>query len=347
MAKRIAILVGILGLALSGCATHILARKIVQAPNTQGARKPEDPKRVALFNSAYSQVFSVAVGPPAAHLSVAVVEPGDYDLKYSLELIPNPRGGGRANYKISWDALAPGAPGVRPKATLVLLHGILVNKEFMVHWALYLAQKGYRTVLVDLRGHGKSTGDWITFGSVEREDLKQVLNELRRRGLASGPVGALGVSYGAVMALDWAAIDPRVASIVALEPFSDPRKAIVEFSRSYAAEQVVGITDAQFASAEAEAAQLAHFKWADADVLDSVRRLRVPVLFYHGGQDTWIPPAHSERLMAVAPPGSRLQILPDDNHITLSIRLDPIAQDVAAWFDAHLPAAPAHAGSRN
>jgi len=300
-----------------------------------------DPKTAELFRRTYSQQLRVGVGPPPAELSVGVLEPGNYALKYDLQVKGDPAGGGSASYSINWQFPNPGGPRVKPRATIVLLHGILVTKEYMIHWAIYLAQMGYRTVVVDLRGHGQSTGNRITYGAVERVDLRQVLDELKRRGLADGPIGVLGVSYGAAVGLDWAAIDPRVGAVVALEAFSDPRRAIIEFSRGYMPGQVKGVTDSQFASAERQASRIADFGWADADVLGAVRQLRVPVLFYHGAKDTWIPPDHSEKLFAAAPKGSRLGVLPDDNHVILSIRLDPIAQEVAAWFDTHLQASPA------
>jgi pimeloyl-ACP methyl ester carboxylesterase len=344
---RAAGLLALLSAALSGCAGLVLANRIVQAPNRNGApRMVRDPKAAELFGRTYAQAWRVRVGPPPAELSVAVIEPGNYELKEDIKLTNNPDGSGRMDYSINWAFLAPDSPKMKARATLVLLHGVLVSKEYMLHWAIYLAQKGYRTVIVDLRGHGASTGKWITYGAVERTDMRQVLDELRRRGLANGSVGVLGVSYGAAVALDWAAIDARVGSVVVLEPFSDARKAIVEFSRGYDAKDVKGITDAQFASAELEASRIAGFKWEDADDMRSIRRLRVPVLIFHGRKDTWIPPAHSDRLMAAAPPGSRLRILPNDNHLTLSTRLDPIAPEVAEWFGDHLGerAAPDGAG---
>jgi pimeloyl-ACP methyl ester carboxylesterase len=343
---RAAGLLVLLAAGLSACADAVLARRIVQAPNKGGPpRIVRDPKTAELFARTYSQAWRVRVGPPEAELAVALVEPGNYALKENFKVTDNPDGSGKLEYSLNWTFPAPDAPKARPKATVVLLHGILVSKEYMVHWALYLGQKGYRTVLVDLRGHGGSTGNWITFGAVERNDMRQVLDELQRRGLADGPVGVLGVSYGAAVAIDWAAIDPRVGSLVLLEPFSDPRKAIVEFSRGYAAKESKGISDAQFASAEARASLMARFSWEDADDLRSIRLLRMPVLIFHGGKDTWVPLAHSERLMAAAPPGSRLRVLPDDNHLTLSTRLDPIAPEVAEWLDSHLGGRPAPPGA--
>ena len=53
-------------------------------------------------------------------------------------------------------------------------------------WALVLAKAGYRVVLVDLRGHGHSTGDRIYFGGIERTDLVQCLDALTQRHVLRG-----------------------------------------------------------------------------------------------------------------------------------------------------------------
>ena len=45
-----------------------------------------------------------------------------------------------------------------PRGTVFLLHGYGLAEFSMVPWAWCLAQEGWRCVLVDLRGHGKSTG---------------------------------------------------------------------------------------------------------------------------------------------------------------------------------------------
>ncbi len=333
-----ALLLGAARLATGGCVTSVLASRLVTAPNRQGSASIlNNPKTAEQFDKTYAQAWMVPVGPPPARLSVAAIEPGDYKLKHNLEAKISADGSGSFTYSMNWVFRPADAPVIAPKGTIVLLHGILVSKEYMIHWALDLAQRGYRTILVDLRGHGRSTGRWITFGAVESHDLKLVLDDLQKRGLAGDRVGVLGISYGAVVGLEWAAQDARVATVVALEPYSNARQAIIEFSRGYYAGQVKGVTNAQFETAEAKAARMAGFAWDDADVLCRVRQLRVPVLFYHGAADAWIPPVHSERLLDAAPKGSRRVVLPNENHLTLAVRLDPMAPEVAAWFQEHLP----------
>ena len=73
----------------------------------------------------------------------------------------------------------------------------------MAPWAVRLAEDGWRCVLVDLRGHGKTNGRRIYFGVQEARDLGQLLDRLARDGELAGPVAVVGESYGAALALRW------------------------------------------------------------------------------------------------------------------------------------------------
>ena len=314
---------------------------MVKAPNRQGL-PPEfkDKKNLAGCDLFYAQSWRTPVGPPPADLAVAVINPGDYHLVYDIKETMRPDGGGTFAVKIN--SKGPESPaelagnGLLPKATLVLLHGIMTTKETMLPWALFFAEKGYRVVLVDLRGHGRSTGKWIGFGAWEADDLVKVTDELQRRGLLMGKLGVFGSSYGAAVGIHWAARDPRVATVVALAPFSDPQGAIPVFARGFDPHLAGKMSDATFAAAEIKAAASAGFSWSDVNVLEAMKRVHVPVLFFHGSRDTWILPANTEALVRVAPVGSRREVTPNDDHLSLMVRFDLIGPPVLAWFNERL-----------
>src|SRR5262249_9230684 len=117
-----------------------------------------------------ARAIRVEVGPPRASLSLLIVD----------------------------------RPAPSSRATVLVLHGIRDRKESMLGWGRGLAEIGYRAVLVDGRGHGRSSGDFLTYGVVEARDLSRVLDALEARGLVAGRVGAMGVSYGAATAVEWA-----------------------------------------------------------------------------------------------------------------------------------------------
>jgi pimeloyl-ACP methyl ester carboxylesterase len=323
----------------SGCVSSILAGIAIKAPNQQQVpRAVADRAYAQRFDGLYNQVWRLRVGPPWADLSVAELEPGDYRFSYSIEVKQSPAGWKWLEPKFDW-TLPPrgaGAAPIKVKGTILVLHGYRDAKENVAHWALCLAEGGYRCILVDLRGHGRSTGDTIGYGSFEVNDLSRVIDDLQKRGLAPERVGLLGVSYGASMGLLLAAQDHRIGAVVALEPFSNAEHALVEFAHGVAPQQAAKISEQDFASAVSKAAQRGKFSWSNGNVLAAMDRVTIPVLFYHGAKDTWMSPDNSRALQARARGVSRLVILPDDDHVFLSMRLGEIVPDVWAWFDRYL-----------
>jgi pimeloyl-ACP methyl ester carboxylesterase len=232
----------------------------------------------------------------------------------------------------------------KPKGTVLVLHGIGDRKENIPYrlWARVLAQAGYRAVLVDLRGHGRSTGEFLTYGVTEARDLAQFLDALEEQSLVVGPVGAWGISYGGAVALQWAAADPRVKAVVAFEPFCTLRDAVKDFAplilgnwRFLAAPVVLrAVTDA--------AARQARFDPDDANPLTAIARTTAPVLLVHGSDDRHLPPRHSRRLHAAAPDRTTLCLVEGANHLTLWIHdLPKVRKEVTDWLDEHLAKPPA------
>jgi pimeloyl-ACP methyl ester carboxylesterase len=315
----------------------LLARKVVAPPNKSGIKALfADSSVVRHAPLAFTEVWKVRVGPPAADIAVAVIEPGDYGLEYELRLsYPEGRGPNIDQLKAFW---RPAREVTRragpPKGTLVFLHGYLQDRRFLTPWAIRLAQAGYRCVLLDLRGHGESTGKHISFGAYESADVSAVIDDLARRGWDVSRVGLFGVSYGASVALLAAGRDARVKAVVAFEPFASAETAVPELMRAAFATEARGITDRQFAIAHRKEARLAGFEWSEADIPAALSRSRAPVLFFHGEADTWLSPDHSRRLAALAPAGSVLRLVPRDNHVTLPLQMAPFEREVIGWFDA-------------
>ncbi len=321
----------------------LLTTAIVQAPNrrtTPDILKPANHDRLAKDDATYALAWTVPVGPPAAQLAVAVVAPGDYNFIRSIQERPSGPNKVRMYPVSTWTIPQVKPDPLRPaKGTILILHGYQDAKEEMMHWALFLAQGGYRAVLVDLRGHGRSSGPWIGYGAFEVSDLRQVIDDLTRRGLASGPIGVLGVSYGASIGLQLAAADPRVGAVVALEPYADTRQGIEEFAHGVVPSLVKDWTEADFSTALDRAAKQAHFSWQDTDVYAAVAHRAVPTLYFHGQNDPWIPTRESQRLNdhTQGPHAiGYLDFSTGNPHVMLSWILDPI--DVAAlrWFDLAL-----------
>lgn len=313
-------------LALSGCVSSILAHKVVAPPNKSGI-KPLFSEHEILKRApdAFAETWTVPIAKPRAEIAVASIEPGDYAFAYDAQ--PNHLS---ASWRSSKDAMRYPPPS---KGTVILLHGFLQNRNSVTPWAIRLAQAGYRCAVLDLRGHGASTGRHISFGAFEARDVSAVIDDLGRRGWDVSRVGLFGVSYGASVALLTAGRDTRVKAVVAFEPFASAERAVPELMRAVFTREAAGITDRQFAAAHARQARIAGFDWADADIPAALKRTRAPVLFVHGEADVWVSPEHSRTLFESAPPGSRLEVVPKANHISLPLQIAPFETAVIGWFE--------------
>ena len=297
----------LLVVSLNGC-TAWLEKSIIWGPNTNKQVDPAaDPRADALSRLGVDRALRVDVGPPSASLSPWVVDP-------------------------------PPTQSA-PRATVLILHGINDRKETMLGVAKDFAARGYRAVLVDLRAHGRSGGQWLTFGAVESKDLAQVLDALDRQGLLDGPLGAFGPSYGGAVAIQFAGRDPRVKAVVAVCPFTSMRDVTPGVFRMYAPAPFKWlVSDGTIQRAITRAGATAGFNPDDASPRKAIQRTRAPVLLIHGRADTKIPPTHSQRLHTAAPDHSRLVLLEDETHdsILAGDASGVILREATAWFDQWL-----------
>jgi pimeloyl-ACP methyl ester carboxylesterase len=322
------ILAAVSVLSLTGCVSSILAHRIVAPPNKSGI-KPLffDLDILKRAPEAFAQTWMVPITQPRADIAVASIEPGNYDFVYDLS---------GSHPTASWRAAKDVKRYPASRGTVILLHGFLQNRNSVTPWAIRLAQAGFRCALLDLRGHGASSGKHISFGAFEARDVSAVIDDLGQRGWDVSRVGLLGMSYGASVALLTAGRDERIKAVVAFEPFASAERAVPELMRAVFTEEAAGISDRQFAKAHVREASIAGFQWTDADIPAALQRTHAPVLFLHGEADVWLSPDHSRTLFKYAPPGSKLEIVPQANHVTLPLQIAPFDAEVIGWLDAGL-----------
>ncbi len=320
----------LLALSTAGCGSF-MAHRMVQAPNTYPEWfAPRAPVAVAFspkFLTNFPKQF-VDVGPPPARLCYRVVEPADYHLKVTST---NWLEHGRKQFEFTFHADLPGGPNVwtsAPRGTVVLLHGYGLAQFSMAPWALRLAQEGWQCVLVDLRGHGKSTGKRIYFGVQEAHDLSQLLDQLAHDGRLKEPVAAFGESYGAALALRWKTVEPRVCTVVAITPYAGLSNAVLNLCHEYAGWMPKTLIKAGLkklpAVLEIPAGQL--------DTTTELAQRPVTALFVAGAEDTITPVTDVEHLRALAAPGSELIVVPEATHESVTYFFADLVPPVLTWL---------------
>jgi pimeloyl-ACP methyl ester carboxylesterase len=281
--------------ALTTLAVLVLGRvavawAVVRAPNC-GIDKPPQPAPP----SDVSSILQVPVGPPRAMLAAWI--------------------------------LAPAA--ARPAGTVLVLHGIRQQKSDMLSIGRALRDAGWRAVLVDLRGHGASTGSYLTYGVVESRDLVVLLDALAAR-FDVGPVGAWGYSYGAAIAIQLAERDARVRGVVAVAPFSTLRGAVEDYAHRYLPGSSV-MPAAWLQGGVDWAGIFAHFGPDAASPLRAAAHVGPRLFVAHGTEDSQVTPRHSFALAAAA--GPRARYLPVEGADHASVANDArVRAEGLAWL---------------
>lgn len=284
---------------------HWLACAVVYAPNHgQAIETHSNVGRQEQVRPGIAHDLRMHVGPPPASLAVWIIEPTLQE-----------------------------SPGVsRTADTVVLLHGIHGNKTHMLGMGKLLSAHGYRAGLVDLRGHGESSGDWLTYGVQEAHDLKQMLDSLTEQYLDLGKVGVYGASYGAATAIHWAGIDSRIQAVVAVAPFTSLREICTyQANQSYLLRLIA--TEGLITGVLARAGKMAGFDPSKASPMAAIRNTTAPLLLLHGKLDAKIPYTHSEAIRRVADARSRLILLENEDHDSImQDRNGILSHETVHWF---------------
>jgi pimeloyl-ACP methyl ester carboxylesterase len=313
----------------TGCGTYV-AHRLVQAPNsypTWFAPKARvmlgfSPKFLSSFPSRFMNI-----GPPKAQMYYRVVNPADYHLKISsTNWVEN----GRPRFEFDFHAKLPGVTNqwsAKPRGTVILLHGYGLAQFSMAPWALRLAEDGWRCVLVDLRGHGKSTGKKIYFGIHETHDLSQLLDKLMETGQLTGPVAVMGESYGAALALRWHTTDARVGTVV-IAPYGSLSNAVMNIRRDY----VGWMPPFLLREGLRKLPKVLQVGPEELDTTTVLKRSPVTALFIAGGDDHIAPAADVENLKQMAGQGSELIVEPNATHESVTYYFHDLAPPVLAWL---------------
>lgn len=197
---------------------------------------------------------------------------------------------------------------------VLLFHGIVDNRAEMAPYADFLLRAGYGAVMMDAREQGASDGTLATFGWKERWDTKAVIDALNASEQPRN-VFELGESMGGAIALQSAAIDPRIRAVVAEASFSSLR----EVSYDYAGldlSSTLGRTLFRPASILAlrSAEKEGGFHADDVSPQKAVTERAFPVLLICGTRDRIIPCRHSEIIYDAATGPKQFWVVPGAGH---------------------------------
>ncbi len=217
---------------------------------------------------------------------------------------------------------------------VILFHGIADNRTGDSGHAEFLLRHGYCVVMMDSRAQGESGGDMETYGWKERYDTVAVTDAL----FASERVRhlyALGVSLGASIALQSAAVERRIEAVAAEAPFVNLREVSYDYAGLHAGSW---LGKSLFRPASMFAMQSVEkdggFKPEDASPEKAVAERPFPVLLICGTRDVTIPCRHAERIYKAATGPKELWIVQGAGHAS-ALGQDPAEYEkrVVSFFE--------------
>jgi uncharacterized protein len=177
---------------------------------------------------------------------------------------------------------------------ILLFHGVSDNRTGVLGHAELLLRHGYNVVMIDSRAHGESGGEMATYGWKERYDAVAITNALYSNEKVNR-LGALGVSMGAAIALQSAAVEPRIEAVVAEDPFANLREVSYDYGGLHFS-PLLGKTLFRPATifAISELAKAGGFPPDEVSPEKAVAARSFPILLICGTRDHIIPCRHAE-----------------------------------------------------
>lgn len=197
--------------------------------------------------------------------------------------------------------------GMNSHLWLLAVHGYTGRRTDMYSIASFYGKRGYRVLAPDMRGHGKSGGDFIGMGWLDRSDLLKWIDLILSRD-EEAQIILHGISMGgaAVMMAAGEELPPQVKGIVedcgytsVWDIFADELSYLFHlppFPVLYAADLMSKVR--------------AGYSFREASAVRQVKKSRVPMLFIHGSEDTFV---HTEMVYEVyeACPGEKELLVVD------------------------------------
>ena len=250
---------------------------------------------------------------------------------------------------------------------VVFSHGWPLSADAWEDQMLFLAERGYRCIAHDRRGHGRSSQPWDgndmnTYADdlaelVEKLDLHDAIHVGHSTG--GGEVARYIGRHGTrrvARAVLIGAVPPLMLKTPAnpggtpIEAFDQIRAAVMADRSKYWKELAIpfygfnrpganvsqGLIDSfwlQGMLAGHKAVYDCVKAFSETDHTDDLKKFDVPTLILHGDEDQIVPIADSAQLSAKLVKGSTLKVIPGAPHGMCSTLKDQISEELLAFFE--------------
>lgn len=180
--------------------------------------------------------------------------------------------------------------------------------------AKFLHENGCDLLFVDQRCCGKSEGRYITFGAKEQWDILDWTNMLAEEDSKDLPIYLYGESMGAaaVLMASGHGFPQKVRGMICDCAFSSMKQQLCDIASGWFH---LGYIELLLIRVDFFCRILAQFKMSDADTEKALAVNKVPVLFFHGSDDTFVNVQNSVRNHAACRAKKELVIINGARHL--------------------------------
>ena len=169
---------------------------------------------------------------------------------------------------------------------VITVHGYMGSGAKMAFYAENFYNMGYNVLVPDLRGHGKSEGNYIGMGWNDRKDILRWIDLILKEN-NNAEIILHGVSMGGatVMMTSGEELSENIKCIIedcgyssVVDEFEDKLKNIFNLPKT----PILQVADLL-------SRVRAGYWFSDASSVSQLKKAKVPILFFHGDKDDFVP----------------------------------------------------------
>lgn len=197
--------------------------------------------------------------------------------------------------------------------TVVFAHGYLGRaRDTALFGQYYYEELGFNMFTADSRGHGRSEGDYYGFGWHDRLDYVAWIDRIIEELGDDTEIILHGLSMGAATVLMTSGEDlpDNVKVAIADSPYSGVYDLF-----DYQLGRMFRLPSFPILPTTAMVTNWkAGYTFKEASALDQVKKAEIPILYIHGGADTFVPTEMAELLYENTQAEAEMYIVPGANH---------------------------------
>lgn len=181
----------------------------------------------------------------------------------------------------------------KSKKLMIIVHGYTSNHYIGLQYLDIFFEEEFNVLMIDVRSHGNSEGNYATYGYYEREDLNQWIDFMTDKLGNDIKIGLHGQSMGAATVLMYGGkYEDKVDFIIADCPYSSGKEILRYQFKQYKGTPLYPL----YWFVNRRCKKLCKFDMNDISPIDDIRNKKIPTMFIHGTGDDFVPCYMSEEM---------------------------------------------------